>query len=101
MIKRVLLIFTLLFSFLAQAQDKKTISGYIKDARNGEKLLGVSVFVKEIGNGTVTNDYGYYALNLAKGNYTLIFNYVGYGRVEKSVVLTENDVKLDIELSDK
>ncbi len=99
-----LFLFFVLFSSLSialHAQDKKTISGYIKDAKNGERLLGVSVFVKEIGSGAVTNDYGYYALNLSKGTYTLILNYVGYGRVEKSVVLADNDVKLDIELSDK
>ena len=60
-------------------QEKKTISGYIKDASNGETLIGVSVYVREISNGTVSNDYGYYALNLTTGNtYTLVFNYLGY-----------------------
>ena len=101
MIRQICFYVLMFLCFLGQAQDKKTISGYIKDSKNGERLLGVSVFVKEIGNGTVTNDYGYYALNLAKGNYTLVFNYVGYGRIEKAVILAENDVKLDIELSDK
>ena len=83
------------------SQEKRTISGYIKDASNGESLIGVSVYVREIGNGTVTNDYGYYALNLPTGvSYTLVFNYIGYEKVEKKVTLTD-DLKLSIELKDE
>lgn len=85
----------------AYSQEKRTISGYIKDASNGESLIGVSVYVREIGNGTVTNDYGYYALNLPTGvSYTLVFNYIGYEKVEKKVTLTD-DLKLSIELKDE
>lgn len=87
-------------TFLAYSQDKKTISGYIKDATNGESLIGVSVYVREIGNGTVANDYGYYALSLPSGSYTLIFNYLGYEKVEKKIDL-KNDLKLNIELKDE
>jgi hypothetical protein len=82
-------------------QEKKTISGYIKDASNGETLIGVSVYVREISNGTVSNDYGYYALNLTTGNtYTLVFNYLGYEKIEKRIELTA-DLKLNIELKDE
>lgn len=82
-------------------QEKKTISGYIKDASNGETLIGVSVYVREISNGTVSNDYGYYALNLTAGNtYTLVFNYLGYEKIEKRIELNA-DLKLNIELKDE
>ena len=46
-------------------QQKFTVSGYIKDARNGEGIIGVSVYVKESSTGAVTNNYGYYAVSLA------------------------------------
>lgn len=95
------LLLALFTSILAYSQEKRTISGYIKDASNGESLLGVSVYVREIGNGTVTNDYGYYALSLPVGaSYTLVFNYVGYEKIEKRVELKE-DLKLNIELKDE
>jgi hypothetical protein len=100
MTKTSLLLFSLLLSTNLFSQDKKTISGFVKDARNGERLLGVSVFVKEIGNGAISNDYGFFALTLPKGTYTLIFNYVGFARLEKTVQLESTDVKLDIELKD-
>ncbi len=95
-----LLFFVLFLSTNLFSQDKKTISGFVKDAKNGERLLGVSVFVKEIGNGALTNDYGFFALTLPKGTYTLVFNYVGYARLEKTVKLETEDVKLNVELKD-
>ncbi|MCU0341353.1 MAG: TonB-dependent receptor [Spirosomaceae bacterium] len=91
----------LITSIVAFGQEKRTISGYIKDASNGESLIGVSVYVREIGNGAVTNDYGYYALSLPVGaSYTLIFNYIGYEKIEKKIELKE-DLKLNIELKDE
>lgn len=96
------LLVLLCFFFIVEVsgQDKKTVSGYIKDASNGESLIGVSVYIREIGNGTVTNDYGYYALNLPIGTYTLVFNYIGYQKIEKKVELNA-DLKLNIELKDE
>ena len=53
------------------------------------------MYVREISNGTVSNDYGYYALNLTTGStYTLVFNYLGYEKVEKKVELhPENRIR--------
>lgn len=99
--KQYLLVLLCLFFIVeVSGQDKKTVSGYIKDASDGESLIGVSVYVREIGNGTVTNDYGYYALNLPTGTYTLVFNYIGYQKIEKKVELNA-DLKLNIELKDE
>ncbi len=75
-----------------------SVSGYIKDAANGEGLIGVSVYVKETGTGAVTNSYGYYAVTLPAGSYNLIVSYVGYARQSKLVELTGGDVRLNLEL---
>ncbi|AXE19501.1 hypothetical protein DR864_18035 [Runella rosea] len=93
------LVFLLTLTY-GYSQERKTVSGYIKDASDGESLIGVSVYVREIGNGTVTNDYGYYALNLPTGTYTLVFNYIGYEKIEKKIELTA-DLKLSLELKDE
>jgi CarboxypepD_reg-like domain/TonB-dependent Receptor Plug Domain len=99
--KQILSILVIFFTITyGYGQERKAVSGYIKDASNGESLIGVSVYVREIGNGTVTNDYGYYALNLPTGTYTLVFNYIGYEKIEKKVDLTA-DLKLNIELKDE
>lgn len=76
-----------------------TISGYIKDAGNGEGLIGVSVYVKETGTGAVTNSYGFYAVTLPAGSYNLVISYVGYTRQTRTVDLVDRNVRLDLELS--
>jgi hypothetical protein len=43
--------------FSVSAQNKFTISGYVKDKTNGESLVGVNVYVKETMKGASTNEY--------------------------------------------
>ncbi len=75
-----------------------TISGYVKDASNGEVLIGSTILVKEENKGAATNIYGYYSLNLKPGTYTLIYSFVGYNSVERVVKLTES-ATINVELS--
>ncbi len=82
----------------AFAQDKVTVSGYIKDAANAEGLIGVSAYVKETGTGAVTNNYGFYAVTLPKGTYTLVVSYVGYKKQTRTIDLTA-DARLDLEMT--
>ena len=72
------------------AQEKYTINGTIKDASNGEALIGVTVYVKEIKNGATTNEYGFYSITLPKGNYTLDYSYVGFQPVALTIELDKN-----------
>lgn len=76
-----------------------TVSGYIKDAANGEGLIGVSVYVKETGAGAVTNSYGFYAVTLPPGSYSLVISYVGYLKQTRLVTLRDENIHLNSELS--
>jgi hypothetical protein len=88
----------LFISITIFAQEKFTLSGNIKDASNGEDLIGVTIFVKELpGVGTVTNVYGFYSLTLPKGSYTIQYSYVGYKTVEFNADLTKN-IKNNIQI---
>ncbi|WP_020605784.1 TonB-dependent receptor [Spirosoma spitsbergense] len=75
-----------------------SVSGYIKDAANGEGLIGVSIYVKETSTGAVTNSYGFYAVTLPAGSYNLVISYVGYAKQSRFVELTGGDVRLNLEL---
>ncbi|MGB3465183.1 MAG: TonB-dependent receptor [Cyclobacteriaceae bacterium] len=75
-----------------------TLSGYIKDAENGEVLIGSSVFVKEINGGAVSNVYGYYSITLPPGTYNVEYTYIGFDAIKKTIELTGN-VRMDIELA--
>ena len=83
--------------FTALAQEKYTLSGYVKDATNGETLIGATVLVKDLNTGNVTNFYGFYSLTLPKGTYSVSYTYVGYDPIQKSVNLISNQ-REDIEL---
>ncbi len=65
---------TFLFSFTnAAAQTKYTISGYVKDDKTGEELIGAVIMVKEIPNtGATTNAYGFLSITITAGKYTLL-----------------------------
>jgi hypothetical protein len=89
----------LIFSNSINAQNKQTLSGYIKDAKNGESMIGASIAIKELSSGTLTNEYGYYAISLPPGTYTVVFSYVGYEAQQKTIVLNEKTT-LNIELSE-
>ncbi|MBC8111625.1 MAG: TonB-dependent receptor [Verrucomicrobia bacterium] len=98
--KNTYLVLLLFFSFLLQnisAQEKFTVSGNIKDASNGEDLIGAAVFVKELSSGTTSNTYGFYALTLAKGKYQLVVSYVGYISQTFEVELSANQ-NLNVQL---
>ena len=88
-----------LFSTVAFAQEKATISGYVTDAESGETLIGATIFVKELATGSTSNEYGFYSISIPPGDYELEFSYIGFEAVNRSVSLLEN-VKLDVELGD-
>ncbi len=103
-IKKVILLILLLGSSYIYADDadtelaeKVSIAGYIKDASNGEALIGATVFIKEIGGGTTTNIYGFYSVTLEKGTYTIEFRYIGFLSITKEITLTES-TELNVEL---
>ena len=93
-----LLMLALLFTCAVYAQDRSTLSGYIKDADDGETLIGANVYVPAIQKGTSSNAYGFYSISLPSRTYDVMFSYLGYQSVTRQVDLTGGNVTLDIEL---
>lgn len=91
----------LLFPLGLRGQSTKvTISGYVKDAKNGEGLIGASIFVKELLTGTTTNTYGFYSLTLPKGDYTLVISSVGYRKNIRDIKLLDKSLSINVELQE-
>ena len=101
-----LITFFLLIPFLAALADgdsdpsvkRYTVSGHVKDANTGEDLFGATVFVVELSNGTIANEYGFYSVSLTTGQYSLRFSYTGY-ETQVHKVKVDKDFLLDIILS--
>ncbi|HEX6426444.1 MAG TPA: TonB-dependent receptor, partial [Niastella sp.] len=73
------------------AQQKFTVSGTIRDKKNGETVIGASVYVKDnMGAGVIANSYGFYSMTLPKGNYTLIVSHTGFDNVVEQISLMQN-----------
>jgi hypothetical protein len=77
--------------------QKNTISGYVKDARNGEALIGVNIYQRNTASGTVSNAYGFYSLSMLPGNYHIMISYVGY-QVMDTLINLSSDVTMNFEL---
>ncbi len=97
---RLLFLLLILVSTGLSAQDKATISGYLTNASDGETLIGATVFIRDLGAGTSSNEYGFYSLSVPKGTYNLEYGYLGFETIIKEVNLNEN-LKLDIELQEE
>jgi hypothetical protein len=90
------LIFFLLFiiwfsSLLAQQEQLRyTLSGYIKDAGNGEDLIGATIYEPNLATGTVSNVYGFFSISLPAGEYEFRITSVGYRTKTEKVFLKGN-----------
>ena len=89
MLKQKILLPLLLLTTILQAQDI-TLSGYIKDAANGEALIGATVYIPTLKQGTASNSYGFYSLTVPKGTCRLTVSYIGYITTEETVEANEN-----------
>ena len=93
---QLLLILSVSSTAFAQIENL-TISGFIRDAANGETIIGANIYIDEIGSGTVSNEYGFYSVNLPAGSYTLVFSYVGFDTQTEQITLSQ-DLKFDLEV---
>lgn len=70
-----------------------TLSGYVRDAKTGEDLIGATVQLKEIAKGAATNAYGFYSVTVEPGVYTVIVRSVGYAELQQKISLTSSLTK--------
>ena len=88
--KQILVYLCLFLSSYIYAEDKFTISGFVSDQNNGENIIGVNIFCKDLKQGVVSNTYGFYSLTLPKGNYEISFSYIGYETQIYNISLNKN-----------
>ncbi|WP_340156015.1 DUF5686 and carboxypeptidase regulatory-like domain-containing protein [uncultured Winogradskyella sp.] len=95
--KKLLFIFLIAFSTMVSAQ----ITGNITD-QNNNPLPFVNILIENTYKGTTSNDDGYYELNISKTkDYTIIYSYLGYKTVKKSVSISKFPYQLDISLEEE
>ncbi len=81
-----LLICIILFISAIVAQDNVTVSGYCKELRNGEPLIGAVIYDPIQKKNTTTNQFGFYSITLdASQPIKLHYSYIGFKKVEKTI----------------
>lgn len=93
------ILFSLLISSLALAQQSYTLNGIVKD-KKGEILPGVGIYVSGYKIATSTNNNGLYSLTLKPGNYDILVQIIGYKALNKNVTIEDKPVRLDIILKE-
>lgn len=89
--KKISFLLLIIFStFSSFAQEKFTLSGTVKDAKNNETLIGVNIYIPALKIGTTTNEYGFYSLTIPQGEHQIEINYVGYQTIQQTISLNQN-----------
>ncbi len=83
------------------APDKAAFSGFVKDAKTKETLIGATIFILGTKLGARTNKNGYFSItNIPAGSYKIRVAFVGYDKIEKEFKFKENENKrIDFELN--
>jgi hypothetical protein len=97
--KSKIILIAIFFYFKSYSQDKYTISGYLKDVKNGEALIGATISKQSTNIGVATNEYGFYSLTLPKGKHAIALNYIGYVNQIKEINFEKN-TSLNFEMSE-
>ncbi|MEY8848691.1 DUF5686 and carboxypeptidase regulatory-like domain-containing protein [Psychroserpens sp. XS_ASV72] len=93
-----LLTFFTFFSFLFGYSQ---IKGTVVDSKD-QPLAFVNVYIENTYKGTTTNEDGIYELNISKPNtYTVVFQYLGYKTVKKTISIDSFPFTLDTVLEDE
>ncbi|UMB59354.1 DUF5686 and carboxypeptidase regulatory-like domain-containing protein [Lutibacter sp. A80] len=92
---------TLFFFIFISIQLSAQVKGTIKNSKN-ETLPFVSVYIENTSTGTSSNEQGLYELPvLDKGNYTVVFQYLGYVTLKKEIEINTLPFQLDVILNEE
>ncbi len=82
-----------------RAPGNATITGYVRNIKNGEPLIGAAIFLEKPSIGTIADALGYYSITLPKGKHTLRIKSFGMRETFRTVDIYGNGT-LDIEMKE-
>jgi hypothetical protein len=97
--KRQILFLLLCINLYGNSQERFTISGTVFENQGNETLIGANIIIDELKTGTISNEYGFYSITLAKGVYEFTISNIGYSTIKKTIILDKDIIK-DFTLSE-
>ena len=80
---------------ILETKNKITLSGHIIDGENGEALIGAKIYAPEIGEGAVSNTFGYFSFSLPTGVHKVTISFVGF---QKQIIEVNKSKTVKIEM---
>jgi hypothetical protein len=76
------------------------LSGYIRDIKSGEAVVGASIYVANTRTGVATDQFGYFTISLSRGRHTLNIRGLGMRDTRRQIILY-SEGKLNIEMQEQ
>ncbi|OQP60292.1 TonB-dependent receptor [Niastella populi] len=90
MLRFVAILWGVCCALYATAQEKFTLSGYVRDSLSGETLIGATVSVNGNGKNIASNQFGFYSITLPRGTYMVVATFAGYEMQPLTISLDRN-----------
>lgn len=82
--------------FAKRVIKKSKLSGQVLD-ENNQPVIGADVFIKELARGVITDKDGMFSIELDKGSYTVLINFIGFKDKEEHIKVSD-DISIDFAL---
>ncbi|MGE5806230.1 MAG: TonB-dependent receptor [Ignavibacteria bacterium] len=85
----------------AQTQNTGILRGFLSDSLSGEALPFGNIQIKELNEGTFSDNRGYFLFpSVPAGEYTITVSYIGYGSKLSTIIIKANETALlNVELA--
>src|SRR5688572_23871611 len=90
-------LFIILLLTSVSAGYARGVKGIVKD-ENGKPMPFATIFVKQTGTGTTTNENGNYEIILDSGRYEIVYQFLGYESQVRVVDIKDGVVEVNIQL---
>lgn len=83
---------------LKRKPKQVTVSGFVRDGKSAESLIGASVYEINSRAGAASNNFGFFSLTLPAGDVMIHASYIGYGSKQFKLPALYRDTVLSVSL---
>ena len=74
------------------------LTGTVKNSANGKSIPNANIYIVETKQGTVTDPYGFFEIDLPNGSYTIQITNIGFKSYSSEIAVAGQPVELNVEL---
>lgn len=100
MLRLVAIVLGVCCALCVNAQEKFTLSGYVRDSLSGETLIGATVSVNGNRKAIASNQFGFYSITLPRGTYLVVATFAGY-QIQQLTITLDRNIEQNFQLTAK